>query len=183
MSFRGRGRPTEKFRIEVKGLDDVIQFLEYLDGDEMENFIEELVEDTAKQMMKPGGSISIKSTREFGGATGGGHIPVDTGLLKAVFGAIDGKPNTGYYTRGNEAERIRKLKGRSADSYVIWEKVGKYQLNMGTTLYYASTLQQKIDFMGSYLRSHEENIQKYAQGKTNRFVDKMGVKFGFSRKK
>lgn len=174
----GKGRGREKFSLQIKGLDQVIGFLEELDG-EFIDFTEELVEKTAKEMMRPAGRISIKTTREFGGATGGGGIPVDTGLLKAVFGAVDGQPNTGYYTAGNEARRQAKLKGADPSAFVIWDKIGRFQIDMGTTLFYAAIVQKRTDFTGAYLRSHEPQIEAYAQGRVDEWVKKMGKRFGF----
>lgn len=175
----GRGR--EKFSLNIKGLDDVIRFISELDSD-IPDFVEGLVYKTAKEMMRPAGDISIKQTRESGGATGGGAIPVDTGLLKAVFGAVDGDANTGYFTAGNELRRQQKLKGADPSSFVIWDKIGRYQIDMGTTLYYAAIVQRKLDFTGSYLRSHEPQIEAYAQGRVNKWIDSLGKRFGFKRK-
>lgn len=174
----GKGRGREKFQLQIKGLDEVIGFLDELD-DEFADFTEDLVYKTAKEMMRPAGRISIKTTREFGGTAGGGGIPVDTGLLKAVFGAVDGQPNTGYYTAGNEARRQQKLKGADPSAFVIWEKIGRYQIDMGTTLFYAAIVQKRTDFTGAFLRSHEPQIEAYAQGRVDDWVRKMGKKYGF----
>jgi len=176
ISWRGKGRPSEKFGITVKGLDQVIDFLEHTE-DALNDFVEELVEDTAFQMMRPGGRISIKTTRDFSPL--GGGIPMETGLLKAVFGAVDGKADTGYFVRSKEKERQRKLYGASPNSLVVWEKIGRFQMDMGTTLWYSHIIQQKWDFCGTYLRSYGDKIQEYAQRKTNRFIDKMAKKYGF----
>ena len=176
ISHRGKGRPTEKFGLTIKGLEGVVDFLEETE-DELADFVEDLVEETAKRMTESGGRMSIKTTREFS-ATGGG-IPVDTGLLKAVFGAVDGHPNTGYYHKGKKAKREQKLKGRDPAQFVVWEKIGRYQMDIGTTLWYAWIVQQRWDFMRTYLRTHDARLQDYIQGKTNKFINKMGKKYGF----
>ena len=125
-------------------------------------------------MMKPGGRISMKTTREFS-LTGGG-VPVDTGRLKAVFGAIDGKPNMGYIRDRAKADTKSNT---TYEQDVIWERIGRYQIDMGTRLWYASVVQQKTDFTGTYLRSHEDKIQAYAQRVTNKWINKMARKHGF----
>ena len=177
MSFRSAGRPVEKFGLTIKGLDGVIDFLNHTE-DDLADFVEDLVESTAKKMTESGGDMSIKTTREFS-ATGGG-IPVDTGLLKAVFGAVDGKANTGYIIK--HAKANEKSGGTDHSRHVIWKKVGRYQMDIGTTPFYAPIIQQRWDFVGTYLRTHDDRIQKYIQGKANTFIDKMGLKFGFQRK-
>jgi hypothetical protein len=146
--------------------------MKVLDGQEFDDAVEEIIYKTARQMTLPGGTYSIKTTRE----SGGGAIPVDTGRLKAVFGAIDGKPNTGYI---RDHARAEAKSDTTYEEDVIWEKNSKFQRTIGTSLHYAATVQRRIDFVGAYLRTKLGVLNKYIQRQFNTFVKDMGEKYGF----
>jgi len=168
------GRAKRNYAIKIKGLEEVIHFLELIEGNELNDFLSELVDKTAVEMMKPGGNKSIKTTKE----AGAGHIPVDTGLLKSVFGAVDGKTND-YFVPGGRKRAEQKVYGKPFDSFVIWKKNSKLQRTMGTSLYYAGIVQRRVDFVGAYLRTNIDKIRRYVQYQTNKFIKEIGKKYGF----
>ncbi len=165
----GKGRPRETFRMEVTGLTDAYNFIHDL-REEIDDITEVILEKTARKMMGTAAddySIKAKALKP---------IPIETGRLRAVFGAVDGAPNTGYIIKWKEA--LRKS-DRPLAADVIWEKVGKFQWNMGTDLHYAHITQQRDDWMGTFLRGNIDRIHKYVQGRYDHYLKELGKNYGF----
>lgn len=148
-------------RLEEKGLDEAIEFVDSI-SDDLNKYFEEVIDKTARKAMEPRteSPYSIKGRNKR-------IIPRDTGRLMAVFGAIDGSPNTGYILDH------RRAKAKSDTTYeedVIWEKIGRLQIDMGTTLWYASIVVGKNNFLATYAHTVSGNLRKYAQGLVDRFI-------------
>lgn len=162
------GRPREGFGVFVTGSEEAIKFLKEF-PEELDDWAEETVLMTAKKMMMPTHKLSIKQRENK-------YIPVDTGRLRAVFGGIEGKPNTRYI---KDWARARAKSDKPFEADPIWEKHGRFTIVMGTTLFYAAIVQSRTDFMGVWLRSVEYNLGEYVQRKFNKFVDGLGIIYGF----